>query len=195
MQQTGLDAEGKPTGIAISPSSETWSLIWQSAGGPHTPYAYPTPAVAVATGSAQPATRVPRARDSPGTKRQPSWQVRGNNTHTSIPCDGAQAACRATLRERQSAVYFWIGCVLTAQRWVEKKTRFADGKGEWRMNRPRGVFWSVASLLRVAAALALLMGLVPAPEVGAQSSIVLVDPGMLTVSEPNGQGTFTITLR
>ena len=35
MQQTGSDADGKPTGITISPSSEIWSLTWQrqSAGG------------------------------------------------------------------------------------------------------------------------------------------------------------------
>jgi len=37
MRQTGLDADGKPTGIAISPSSETWSLTWQRAGGPPSP--------------------------------------------------------------------------------------------------------------------------------------------------------------
>ena len=40
MRQTGLDADGKPTGIAISPGSETWSLTWQSPGGPPQP---PTP--------------------------------------------------------------------------------------------------------------------------------------------------------
>ncbi len=40
MWETGLDADGKPTGIAISPSSETWSLIWHSSGGPPSP---PTP--------------------------------------------------------------------------------------------------------------------------------------------------------
>ena len=33
MLRTGSDAEGKPAGIPISPSSETWSLIWQSAAG------------------------------------------------------------------------------------------------------------------------------------------------------------------
>ena len=33
MLRTGLDAEGKPIGIAISPSSETWSLTWLRAGG------------------------------------------------------------------------------------------------------------------------------------------------------------------
>jgi hypothetical protein len=33
MLRTESDAEGKPVGIPISPSSETWSLIWQSAAG------------------------------------------------------------------------------------------------------------------------------------------------------------------
>ena len=40
MRQTGVNAEGKPTGIAISPSSETWSLTWQGSGGSPSP---PTP--------------------------------------------------------------------------------------------------------------------------------------------------------
>jgi hypothetical protein len=33
MLRTESDAEGKPGGVPISPSSETWSLIWQSAEG------------------------------------------------------------------------------------------------------------------------------------------------------------------
>jgi hypothetical protein len=37
MLRTGLDAEGKPIGIAISPSSDTWSLTWLRAGGTPTP--------------------------------------------------------------------------------------------------------------------------------------------------------------
>jgi len=36
MQQTGLDEDGKPIGVVLSASSETWTLIWRVApsGGP-----------------------------------------------------------------------------------------------------------------------------------------------------------------
>jgi hypothetical protein len=33
MLRTGQDAEGNPTGVSISQSSETWSLFWYRAGG------------------------------------------------------------------------------------------------------------------------------------------------------------------
>ena len=33
MLRTGQDAEGNPTGIALSPSSETWSLFWYRPAG------------------------------------------------------------------------------------------------------------------------------------------------------------------
>jgi hypothetical protein len=43
LRQTGLDAEGKSMGIAISPSSETWSLTWKSGVGPPSPPTPPPP--------------------------------------------------------------------------------------------------------------------------------------------------------
>ena len=43
LRETGLDADGKPTGIAISPSSETWSLTWRKTEGPPPPPPPPTP--------------------------------------------------------------------------------------------------------------------------------------------------------
>jgi len=39
MRQTGVDADGKPVGVALSPSSEVWTVRWMEAGGggPATP--------------------------------------------------------------------------------------------------------------------------------------------------------------
>ncbi|NIV29969.1 MAG: hypothetical protein GWN58_10840, partial [Anaerolineae bacterium] len=42
--------------------------------------------------------------------------------------------------------------------------------------------------------MALLLAMVPAPEIGAQSDVILVNPVTLIVSEPSGQGAFTVTL-
>ena len=52
MRQTGVDAGGKPVGLALSPSSEVWSLRWMlpsdggggsTKPGPRTPGPPPTP--------------------------------------------------------------------------------------------------------------------------------------------------------
>ena len=62
------------------------------------------------------------------------------------------------------------------------------------MDRPPGVLWLAASLLLVAATVVLTLMVGSAPRVGAASDVVLVDPTSFTVSEPSGQGAFTITL-
>ena len=62
------------------------------------------------------------------------------------------------------------------------------------MNRPPGVLWLAASLLLVAASVVLTLVVGSALRVGAASDVVVVDPTSFTVSEPNGQATFVITL-
>ena len=62
------------------------------------------------------------------------------------------------------------------------------------MDRPPRVLWLAASLLLVAATVMLTLLVGSAPRVGAASEVVLVDPISFTVSEPSGQGAFTITL-
>jgi hypothetical protein len=34
MQQTGTDADGKPTGVPLSLMSDVWTLVWKESGGP-----------------------------------------------------------------------------------------------------------------------------------------------------------------